>query len=512
MSAKNKNLLVGFNTFENDVLVNDPSYALPSDGGKNVDFVVCHFDPQRNTFADACDRAGNTVEKLNEAGTQVIANFEFQNFDGDSKDKDGNDWANRPDGTHLLNLPEKYVDALKKAGNLAGIMYDEFEHVIINRNLSIELGSKFRKKLSAFPLCKTADVLEQGKLLGEQLKEYAGKIRSMGAPALAGEHVFPVLFHKFAENGLTPNFKSQKESYSDIQYAIASGAALEYGTDLWNCVDLWYRLTNPGHSPEEMYHNLLFAYLSGVNRVYVESCHCFVDRSESGAALNEYGKAFVKFSEEYKDKDRGYDVHDLAPEIAIIRYDDSHWGQCDPVMWKPMLFGNKKIRPDSRSKEYLKVFNILTHGETCKNGLSWGRISPWSLRPHKSFASLNSTVVFDGNVQKDKLESLKLCFLCGCHISGDTLKAVEELVRENGLTVVTSDRFAPANIRSKIKGSFSEIKDGKGTWIVVKNFSSGKLKKKVMPFAGEKGKIRLTFKDRTVTLKISENGEVFTIE
>lgn len=506
-----KNLKIGVNTFCGDVIKGRPSFELTADGGKNLDYAVCHFDPQNDTVDKACEDAVAVAEKFRSYGMEFIANFEFQNFLADTKCPDGYDWANRPDGTHLLNLPAKYIEALNKSGNLVSLMYDELEHCIIHTNKSIEMFYKFRKIMRAFPLCDTKDVFEQGEFLSSQLKAYFKDLKDKGAPGLCGEHVFPVFFHLFAENGIFPNFKSQKESYSNVQYAVAAGAAIEYDTELSNCVDLWYRLTNPGHSPEEMYHNLVFSYLAGSNRAYVESCHAFVENMDEKAELNDYGKAFVEFSREYKGKERGYDVHDLKPEIAIIRYDDSFWGQNDPIMWRKWLFGNNKVKPDRKSREYLKVFNILTHGETCRNGLSWGRVSPWSLRKHRSFASLNNTVVFDGKVRKEKLESLKLCFLCGHHISDETINDVASLVRENGLVAVSAERFVPENIRKQIKGSYCEIKDGKGSWIVVDNFGLSKLKKRVKPFIGNKGEIRLKFENNTVRLRISENGETFEI-
>ncbi|MCR5522780.1 MAG: hypothetical protein K6F64_03970 [Clostridia bacterium] len=510
-TKKDKRMLIGVNTFESDIVNDAPVFLRVAGNGDNLDYAVVHFDPNTDTVSGSFETAEKTASKLKELNLRFISNFEFQNFSIDSKGKDGYEWANRKDGTHLLNLPDGYIGKLASKGNYDGLMYDEFEHVIVNRNLSLELASKGKIKKSAFPLLDYSDVLKQGDLLDSQLREYADSIKNQGAPAMCGEHVFPVLFHRFASNGITPNFKSQKESYSNIQFAIAAGAALEYGTELFNCVDLWFRMTNPGHSPNEMYHNLVFAYLSGVSRVYVESCHAFSDASSGQGVLNEYGKTFINFCKSYKGKERDYDISDFRPEIGIIRYDDTFWGQCDPVAWKPMLFGNKLIKPDYRAGEYLKVFNLLSHGETCKNGLSWDRISPWSLRPHRSFASLNSTAVFDDRVGRDVLESLKLCFLCGYHISDETLSAVNSLVKENGLVCVTTKRFAPAAIALKAEGSYSEIESGKGKWIIVKSFEEKKLRNAVLPFIGKKGEMRLTFRNRTVRMKISPNGEAFTV-
>ncbi len=501
-----KKMKIGLNVHDDAVLKDEPRFTLTIEDGC-ADYAVCHVDPQRFTLAESLERAKKLAGRFAEKGMDFIANFEFQNFDPVSEDKDGNKWANRPDGTHLLDIPREYIAALSSKNNLLGVMYDEFEHAIINRNLSIELDSKFRNKLSVFPLFNGKDALKQGELLTSQLVDYAKGLKEKGAKSIYGEHVFPVLFHKFANAGITPNFKSQKESHSTVQYAVAAGAAIQYGTELSNCVDCWYRLTNPGHSAEEMYNNLKFAYYAGVNRVYVESSSVMVN----DGALTSHGEKFREFCKEYKGKEREYDVHDLTPEIGIIRYDDSFWGQSDPVMWKRMLFGNKKIKPDSRNREYIKALHIITHGESGINGLSWDRISPWSLRNHRSFTTMNSTVVFDGDVDKKHLSSLKLCFLCGIHISRETLKAVEELVRENGLTVVTSKRFVPDSLACRVSGSYSEITDGKGKWIVVGGFRNCRMKKEVRPFLGNKNEIRLTFGDKTVVMNISDNGDEISL-
>lgn len=488
-------------------------FFLPTDTGKGVDFVLCHFDPdEKKTVEENCRIAEKAAADWKEHGVDFIANFEFLNFNEYGSTSDGFDWCNRPDGCHRLDIPDEYVKALGSSGNLLGIMYDEMEHILINRNVSLTMNRKGFKNVPLFPIPDTKDVLEQGKILDKQLSDYASGMKNKGADRFLGEHVFPVLFHKFARNGIIPNFKSQKESCSNVQFSIAAGAALQYETELFNCIDLWFILTFPGHSPEEMYHNLVFSYLAGINRAYVEHGNALVEKKENDEyEFTEYGKNFRRFADEYKGKDRGYCVQDYRPEIGIIRYDDSFWGQCDPVAWKKILFGNKKIKPNYKARELTKAMHLITHGETCPRGLAWNRISPWSLRKHRSFLSMNSAVVFDENVTKEKLSSLKLCFLCGYHISDKTLKAVSELVKENGLTVITTKRFAPEHILQKTKGLCSEVIDGKGKWIVTNRFLNCKIKKAVKPFIGNKGEIRLTFADREIRLKISENGETFTV-
>ena len=499
---EDKKLKIGFNAFDSEVLNDTSEFRLPF--GCNPDFVWCHSDPsERNGLAD-CDKARALAEKFKELGCDFIVNFEFQNFAPETYSANGYDWSNAPDGTHRLRLYEDYVKAFCSCGNLIGIAYDEFEHVIINRNISLWLGSKGKINKPAFRQADTKDALVQGKELENDLKEYAGKVKEWGSPSFSGEHVFPVLYHLFARCGIIPNFKSQKESVSNIQFAIAAGAALQYGTPLYNCVDMWHKLTYPGHSAEEMYNNLKFAYYAGVNRVYVEAESALVNKEKN--ALNDAGLRYEKFCKEYKGKERNYDVSDYRPEIGIIRYDDSYWGQ--NLIWARGLFGNKKIHPDSRSREWLKILHTVTRGDCYIKGPTWNRIEPHSLTPHRSFITMNSLAVFDDNVTKETLSSLKLCFLTGLRISEETLGAVASLVRENGLVAVCPERFAPAEIRSKIHGSYCEIKDGKGCWIVTGKFTSSKLAKRIEPFLGNRNEIRLTFADnREIRLKIDEKGE-----
>ncbi len=499
-----KRMKISFNTFDSHVLEDRPEFEIPMKNG--VDYVFCHVDADRKSVDADCAKARAIAEKLRAMGLDFVANFEFQNFSDATLSEDGWDWANRPDGTHLLNLPPAMVEALGSAGNLLAVSHDEFEHVIINRNISLWMASKGKTDKAAFEQPKTKDAVRQGEYLAGQLRAYADGLKAMGAPAVAGEHVFPVLYHTFARCGIIPNFKSQKEGYSNLQYAIAAGAALEYGTPLWNCVDMWHKMTYPGHSAAEMYHNLLFAYYAGVDRVYVEADSALV----KDGRLTDNGEEFLRFTGEYRGKDRAYNVLDYRPEIGIIRYDDTYWGQ--NLVWDKGLFGNKRVRPDARSREWIRILRTLTFGETGRETFTWNRISPTSLLPHRSFCSMNSLAVFDDRVKKETLASLKLAFLCGVRVSPETLRALEELVRETGLTAVCPKRFAPKRFENAVNGAYTEIVDGKGCWLITDDFESARLKKRIAPLLGKKGEIRLTFAGQPeIRLKLSENGETFTV-
>lgn len=499
---------IGLNVFADRIVRGELDYPLVTDNGRLIDFAVCHVEGQCYIRAQSIELAHRLAEIFEEQDTDFITNFEYANWHEDCTAADGTQWADKSDGCHRVKLPDEFVKALSESKNFTGIMYDEFEHIITNRNPTIQIATKLRKIIPAFPLSKERDAVKQGELLKKQLTEYADSFKAQGAPAMLGEHVYPVLFHKFAESGITPNYKSLKENISNIAFSIAAGAAMQYNLPLYNCVDNWYMFTNPGHSAEEMYFNLKFAYLAGVDNAYVESLNVMTDSD----GITEHGKKFRQFCEEYKDKERDYSIRDYRPEIGIIHYDDGFWGQWYPILFKKCLFGNPKIKPDFRSYELFRIFNILSHGESCKNGLSWGRFSPWSLmNKHFSFASLNSTAVFDRNADRKVLDSLKLCFLCGIHISEKTLKEVQNCVKENGMTAVTTKRFAPDEIASQAKGKICEIKDGNGKWIVIKSYRTGKLKEHVKDFIGKKGEMRLTFAGKDIVMKINKDRDSFSV-
>lgn len=499
---------IGMHVNESDILNNSPVYSLSTHDGKNVDFLLCHMDPAGKTMEENRKNAGAVAKKLKETDENLtfICNFEQQNFAEDMSTPDGFDWANREDGTHRSKLPKEYVDALNSENNCDGFMYDEFEHCIINRNMSIALASKFKKDLPVFVTTGNSSLKEQSDLLDKQLKEYTEEIMSSGIKSFSGEHVYPVLYHRFAKSGIIPNYKGQKESCTNIQFAIAAGAALEYGTPLWCCVDLWLRMTFPGHSAKEMYSNLLFNWLMGVDRVYVEAAQAFITDGKA----NEYAAQFDRFAMEYKGKDRGLSFRDYKPETGIIRCDDSFWGQgTTPLLWPDMLLGNPKLKIRKKSREWVQAFNIITRGETGNGGLSYGRISPALLKKHRSFVSMNGAVVFDENVKKENLESLKLLFLCGEYISEETLDAVAELVNSNGLTVVTTPTYAPGGYNCS--KSVSTIKQGKGKWIVTDSFKNPILPKILKPLLGNKGEMHFRLGDEDLRMKISDDGETFDL-
>lgn len=493
---------IGFNVFERQMLEGLPEFTLPLSNG--ADFIFCHTSPDPLGFPDEFQKAARLSEIAAEHGASLIADFEFQNVAQSCVGSDGHDWCAAMDGGHRLCPDPAFIGALNAADNLYGVVYDEFEYAVSTRNLSQWWGNKLRFGAPVFPPLKTRDAAAQGEAFFSALADYAAAIKSMGAERFAGEHVFPILYHTFARAGMIPNFKSMKESCTNLQFAVAAGAALEYGTALWTCVDLWYRQSFPGHSAAELYHNLLFAYLAGVDLAYVESAPALV----KDGALNDRGEAFLRFVKEYKGKERDYCIADYRPEIGIIRYDDTYWGQ--NLFWDHGLFGNSRLRPDARSKEWIRAIDAVTFGESGKASFNLNRIDRTLLQKHRSFCSMNGLAVFDDRVRRETLSSLKLAFLCGIHISGETLADVETLVQEKGLTVVTPKRFLLERFARLTAGALTQIKDGAGLWIVTEDLCSLALRRLIVPFLGQKGTIRLPFADREITLRIAPDGETFS--
>ena len=124
---------------------------------------------------------------------------------------------------------------------------------------------------------------------------------------------------------------------------------------------------------------------------------------------------------------------------------------------------------------------------------------------------MNGLAVFDDRVKKETLGSLKLCFLCGVRISPETLADVDALAEENGLTVVCPKRFVPAKYRDRIKDGYTEIPAGKGCYIVTDDLDSARVQKRIAPFLGNKGEIKLRFGDKTVRLAVDKKGEAFSV-
>lgn len=496
-----------------------------------VDFVVYHYRGPKGTIGDEMKKMERLGNSFNESGLKVIVNVESGNWSLDMASTDGHNWVKQPGNLHLFKFPPEVLKSLNKSPAVWGVLYDELEHSQITRNLTITLRNPGVELVS---LAETTgmDFKSADKAVGDGARSLAEECKSYGSSKVLTEHVWPVLFHNFARAGITPVYKQMKENWSNVWAACAMGACLQYNTELWTCIDFWNHNTFPGHSAKELWGNLLFAYWAGVDKAYVESIgnHIYEPDDNNKIRLKERGESLSRFAKEYlTDHPRPYTFRDFEPAIAIIRFDDTEWGQGKNVYcsvdyavngetkkfnlyWKDWLFGAYNLHTSPESEEWIKAWHTITHGMVKKESLSWNAGNYYEGMPHRSFAPANSPVVFDDLVTKEKIKTVKLAFLCGLFISKNTLADVSSLVKKNGLVVVTSRRFAPPQYAADYSGGTKVFRDGKGKWIITDDMAGDDLKNLVNPWLGKEDEIVYKFRgNRIVTMKISSDGDELDI-
>jgi len=496
-----------------------------------VDFVVYHYRGPKGTIADEVKRMERLGNSFNEKGLKVIVNVESGNWSLDMASKDGHNWVMQPDSLHLFKFPPDVIKSLNKSPAVWGVLYDELEHSQITRNITLTLRNP---GLDLVSLAETTgmDFKSADKAVYDGAKSLVDECKGFGTEKVLTEHVWPVLFHNFARAGITPVYKQMKENWSNVWAACAMGACLQYNAELWTCIDFWNYNVFPGHSAKELWGNLLFAYWAGLDKAYVESMgnHIYEVVNNDSIRLQERGRTFSRFAKDYlPNNPRPYTFRDFEPEIAIIRFDNTEWGQGKNVFcsvnekvdgklmkidlyWKDMLFGAHNLNTSPESEEWIKAWHTISHGMVKKESLSWNAGNYYAGMPHRSFAPVNSPVVFDDNVTMRHLKTVKLAFLCGLFISDSTMADVTSLVKRNGLVVVTSQRFAPKKFVSQYKGGTKEFRDGKGKWIITNDMAGDDLKEAVKLLIGKDDEIVYKFTgNRKVTMKISSDGNELDI-
>ena len=248
--------------------------------------------------------------------------------------------------------------------------------------------------------------------------------------------------------------------------------------------------------------NLLFAYLFGVDRAYVENIgrgDCFYTMLEGGGfRINEYGKRYRRFAKEYiPAHPRPYTFRDFLPSTAIIRFDDTDWGQGYSLPWADRLFGAYNLKTSRESHEWLRAWSTITHGHTLPQSISFNCLPPYEGKPHRSFAPANGPIVFDHTVSGALLDSVKLAFLCGSIISKQTLKEVTSRVRQGKMSVVSSPRFAPEEIRRAYAGGTYPARLGAGLWVITDDMASKEVYGAVRPLLGPPDEMTYAYKDGT---------------
>ncbi len=445
---------------------------------------------------------------------------------------------------YVVNPPDECVKTAKeRKERFRGIVFDELEHC---RQLNPHEGTPTfadPKKLT-----NLNEAYEQTLAGYKALRDqYAAQEIQCVAT-----HVFPVLHHVSARAGFIPCPKIQKEFYSTVSLAVAMGAALQYGRDLWVDCDLWYYDLVPGHPPEELWSNMLLAYWLGADAFYLEGCgHNLTPVGRQGIPfslmtqvtpeiyqLTAHGETLRRFIREYlPSHPRSWTFRDAKPTIAVVRFPDSDYGQHfqyvkDPNLppgkleWHAGLYGSPNIPSNEDTQAWFDLWNLLTAGATGRDGISFFKCTvaasgyerpvkadqvqslysrPVQAASHRFFVPMNNVVVFDHLVEYERLRDIPLIVLTGVEISVETMKAVSRRAEE-GATVLIWGNLAKKLGFDDYAGGVREIPSGKGRFVLTDEFTSNEVFQKVWMFMGHPDEIRYRFGGNVVTLKrITDN-------
>lgn len=416
----------------------------------------------------------------------------------------------RPGDPARFRLPGRFFQPSREfvrrcldSPGFLGICYDEAEHWIMN-GIFVTHGKNSMTEFVPHFYDAEGDSIEGAyegnlhnlrELMRANYHEFARPPRS--DPLICTEHVFPALFHLFARAGIAPFPKYLKESVTPVAAAMALGAARQYGVPTIPCLDLWGPGGNwPGHTPVELTSALRFAYWTGSPMAYVENISyresLYRSRAEGGHDLTPWGKAVRDFIREYMPANpRSIRQQEFAPEILIVRFPDSDWGQQRKGSYiRGDLYGAASIQPDHRTRAWIDAWNLISHGSIPASGLTWHagyRI------PYRFFFPANNVAVYDHLAADDSLyRHARLIFLCGIAIPPETLQAVRRSTERGAVTValpwvLPDEEPVPANT------PFTESHLGKGHWIVAKDLRSPELRRRLAPLLGRPDELRYVF-------------------
>ncbi|MHB9004608.1 MAG: hypothetical protein ACYC6C_11200, partial [Coriobacteriia bacterium] len=360
-----------------------------------VQFLVHHYNPQFTLHEQIqfIDSMGMLFDRNN---IRFLLNTESCNGSLSFMDSTDWDWCRGSNNTHHFNFKPAVLMEANQYKSFDGVVYDEPAHMQINQNWIWVNGKKLNMPFFAETTGKSFEQADQ--LIYKNASQLVEGYKRLNTRYVAAEQVFPVLFCNFARAGMTPVYKQLKESWAPIWTACAMGAAIEYHTELWACLDLWFIGDYPGHSPEELKNNLIYAYWMGNDRVYVENLnykgslyHSVQSGDKIKIILNNYGKVYKWFTHKYLSQNkRGYTFRDFKPKIAIIRFDDTDFGLGGKNGWPDQLFGSYTLKSSDITRNWLKIWNLISHGVIPKDGISWDSYPIGT--PYRSFAPLNGVI------------------------------------------------------------------------------------------------------------------------
>ncbi|MCC6729013.1 MAG: hypothetical protein IT208_06700 [Chthonomonadales bacterium] len=442
--------------------------------------------------------------------------------------------------TYEADPPEDAVRAAAEAGRepgrrgrFRGMVFDELAHI---RLLNFERANPLADYRSFRSVAEAYDQTLAGY---ERLRH---RYEALGSPCVA-THVFPVLLHVAARAGFTPCPKICKEFYSPVSLAIGMGAARQYGRDLWADCDLWFYDLVPGHTPEEFRSNLLLAYWLGVDLVYVEGAgfnlypaggqgipfSLMTQITPEVYQLTAHGEVLRWFTREYLPAHpRAWTFRDVRPNAAIVRLDDTCWGQRHAPGFTRGLFGSETLPSTPDTEAWFGIWNLLTMGRTGADGISWfkgyhalaGQGRPprpgvalnLHARPvqsgiHTFWTPLNGVVVYDHTADYALLKGIPLLFATGVDLSAETIEALRRCVREGAVCVGWGPLMRRKGFDEWREGVLVRP-EGKGRWVLTDDFGQDGVFREIAGLIGRPDEIRYRFGEHTVVLRRITDNEV----
>jgi hypothetical protein len=428
-------------------------------------------------------------------GLRFALNNEEANWSATSLAPDGHDRFVAAGGCHRWDLEPAALDAATATGLFEGVVYDEAEHMQLCRNYYANLPD--REHRQPYLVETTGMTLPEAReaftTAARGVREYN---RAHGARMLV-ESVFPAMWHPLAEAGVTLCPKLLKEDVHPVVLALALGAAKQYGAELWFSPDLWYLDQFPGHSVEQYAAALRLAHVAGVDNVYTEAAMVLCRQRGATYELTDYGVALRDFVRDWVPAHpRDYTYRDFEPEVAIIRFPDSDWGQGSCGYWKT-LYGAEDLPPGPETAEWLQVWHLLTGGATDPRAVNANNTEAYPRGALRFDYPSPPVAVYDDRVGDGPLATVSTVFVCGVTVSDETLVAVRRRVRD-GATCIIARRLCPEDVRARATGLPARVAEGAGEWVVVGGFRPEDLGeyRSRLPAAGEG--MRLRFKGRDV--------------
>ncbi len=489
-----------------------------------AEFIICQFAPEFTT-PEARDKYDSWCWEGSEQGFRefsvacrkhgltFFANQEITNYtkEDDMLDNNGKDILAHDDRTHRWDITGKQLESALENPEFRGVLYDEAEHGQMRREANTNGGEDSKSTGRVHPYFADTDGMTLPQAYDAVYKcavSVTDNYRKRGLTPMT-EDVFPAMLFTFARAGFDIAIKFMKEGIDSVYAAIAMGAARQYGREFCVTPDLWGLTGFPGHPPEELRASLLYAYWIGSEKIFVENIRGLIEKKSGNEGEdylpNEYGKVYRWFVKEYvPSHPRPYSFRDIRPEVAILRFDDSCWGQGNS--WLPdNLYGAVNLKTTTQTASWFQIWSLLTFGQTRNDGISFHTRSYKGV-PHDFFCPLKDVIVYDHLAGDNEMEGLKLVFLTGILISPGTMEAVKKFVRKGGLCICLVS-LAPSEHADKT----GKISDGRGQWLFVKDFRSEEVGKAVAPFLGKPDEISYHTDSQTLIVRREKDGNTISI-